>query len=632
LIKPLSLAPDAAADLDAPVFFDPTQFFAPIPGFAPADQAHTTPANPAQPDATVVGYGDLGVISSASRGSNGTTTATTSGTAPAPTLVTTAGSNLAIDLVWDSSVASAPTGFMTDIENAAAFIESHLSTTATIYMNVGYNEVGGSSLSSGALGESESYLTSVSYASLVAALKATASTDATDAAMLASLPATSPVSGTFWLTTAQAKALGLISATNSSTDGDIGFGVSSEFTYGDTNTTGSVASGTYDFFATAAHEISEVMGRLLLVGTTAINGSAAYSLLDLAHYSAAGTRDFSQSTAGYFSVNGGTTNLGNYNTISGGDAGDWASSVSNDAFDAYANPGVLEQVSTNDFAELDAMGWNLTGSVAAPPAPTGVSIASVATTSLNALQGSSGLAGGVAIATFAQTGGVAGDTFTYTLGGTGASSFSISSAGVLTSAAGGVAGKANGGLYALTVSASDTTNGSAASPAKTVNVVVGSSGGDTVSLASISGITKAAPTFVYGLAGNDTISASNMSGTVYFDGGAGADTMTGGSGTNIYEYGATTDSTASLMDIITNFKVAVDRIDLTGIGTSLSVGGALSSNTTSIAAHTIDWAVSGSNTFVYVNTSSSSESLTAANMKIELQGKLSLNSADFLHT
>ena len=58
----------------------------------------------------------------------------------------------------------------------------------------------------------------------------------------------------------------------------------------------------------------------------------------------------------------------------------------------------------------------------------------------------------------------------------------------------------------------------------------------------------------------------------------------------------------------------------------------MSSNTTSIAAHTIDWAVSGSNTFVYVNTSSSSESLTAANMKIELQGKLSLNSADFLHT
>jgi hypothetical protein len=106
----------------------------------------------------------------------------------------------------------------------------------------------------------------------------------------------------------------------------------------------------------------------LLVGDS-IDSSAGYSLLDLLHYSTAGTRDFIQSTAGYFSVNGGATNLGNFNTIVGGDAGDWASSVTNNSFDAYASPGVLEPVTANDLTEMDAIGWNLAGAGSVPPPP-----------------------------------------------------------------------------------------------------------------------------------------------------------------------------------------------------------------------------------------------------------------------
>lgn len=328
-----------------------------------------TDGSPAGTTIQTAAVGDLGTIAEMSRrggGGGGGTTPTSP--APAPTVVTTPGSGLVIDLDWDSSVASAPAGFTTDMIAAAKFLESEITNAVTINLDVGYGEVDGSSLSSAALGESETNIESVSYSSLVAALTATASTDATDASLLASLPATSPVSGTYWVTTAQAKALGLSAANGTGLDGAIGFGPSSDFTYGLTNTTGTVTSGTYDFFATAVHEMTETMGRVLLVGQS-INGSAGYSLMDLMHYSAAGTRDFTQSTAGYFSVDGGVTDLGDYNTIAGGDAGDWASSVGDNSFDAYANPGVLEPVTTNDLTEMDAIGWNLTGSTVTPVTP-----------------------------------------------------------------------------------------------------------------------------------------------------------------------------------------------------------------------------------------------------------------------
>lgn len=315
--------------------------------------------------------GDLGTIASLAGGGHRNSPAPPPGAAAAslaPTMVTTPGSGLVINLNWDSSVSSAPSGFTSDMIAAAQFLESQISSAVTINLDVGYNEVDGSALSNGALGESESNIESVSFTSLVAALKASASTDATDASALASLPATSPVSGTYWVTTAQAKALGLAAANGSGLDAAMGFGTSNEFTYGDTNSNGTVAGGTYDFFATALHEMTETMGRLLLVGES-ISGGAAYSALDLLHFSGTGAHDLTQSTPGYFSVNGGATDLGDFNTVAGGDAGDWASSVTNNSFDAFASSGVLEPVTANDLTEMDAVGWNLTGSTSAPPPP-----------------------------------------------------------------------------------------------------------------------------------------------------------------------------------------------------------------------------------------------------------------------
>ncbi len=291
----------------------------------------------------------------AGTGSGGTVNiASANASAPAPTLVTTAGSALQFNLIWDSSVSSAPAGFMADVIAMAQTFETAFGNAATINIAVGYGEIGGSALSRGALGESEDIEQSVSYAALLGAL-ATHNNNATVAAVLASLPSTSPVSGTIVVTTAQAKALGLIAGSGTAVDGNIGFATASTFTY-----SGGVANGTYDFNGVVAHEISEVMGRLLFTGGYSSSYRNAYSLLDLVHYSAPGVRDFSGSTPGYFSPNGGVTDGGDFNTDPSGDSGDWASSMGNNAFDAFSSSGVLNSFTSGDIVEMNAIGWTIT--------------------------------------------------------------------------------------------------------------------------------------------------------------------------------------------------------------------------------------------------------------------------------
>ena len=200
-----------------------------------------------------------------------------------------------------------------------------------------------------------------------------------------------------------------------------------------------------------------------------------------------------------------------------------------------------------------------------------------------------------------------------------------------------MAGAANGMDYALTVTANDTT-ASVSSPAVAVHVVVGGSGGDTINVEALIGGSAfaAAPAIVFGLGGNDTLNGAGMTGPLWLVGGAGADHMTGGSGVNHYLYGAASDSTPSSMDVITNFHPSTDVIDLTGVSSTALhyVGTSLTSffgGRTELAAHSIAYQVSGGDTFVYVNTSSSAELLTSTDMKMELVGQLTLNTNDFLH-
>ena len=560
-----------------------------------------------------------GIGQGAPTGSSGSTTVLS----PANTATA---SPFVINISWDASVSSAPVGFTAGVTSAVQYLESQFTDAVTLNINIGYGEVNGAALGSGTLGSSQSMLGSLTYTQLANALTADAKT-ASDTTAKGTLPASSPVTGTYWATSAQEKALGLLSATNAAVDGYAGFSSSNTFDY---NNSDGVTAGAYDFNGVVLHELSEVMGRMLLTGRTIGTTANSYDAYDLFHYSSAGTRDFSATTAGYFSINGGTTNLGGFNTSTGGDAGDWGTTMGNDAFNAFSNSGVVNSVSNAGLTALDVIGWDR---VAASP-PTGVSF-KPATSALAAIQTTSGLAASKTIATATQVGGASGDTFTYALGSTNVSSFTLPTAGnvaTLSTGAAAVAGAANGKLYALTVTATDTTTGGSA-PATQVDVVVGASGNDTIQLATLTGaLPMSTPTFVYGLAGNDTISGTGMTGNLWFDGGAGADTMTGGGGVNDYLYGAAADSTPSVMDIITNFKAAVDVIDLTGIGsTKLAFAGQLASTATTLSAASIGWQSSGGNTFVYVNTGIKSLSLNSASMKIELQGAVTLADGNLLH-
>jgi hypothetical protein len=301
--------------------------------------------------------GDLGSFADSSAGSG----STGSGSGSGGTLVSGSGSSgLVINIVFDASCANAPAGFEAGVEAVVSYFESHFSNPITITIDVGYGEVDGQSLGVGALAESETVLTSVSYSALEVALVANADAIG-DTAAAANIPTTSPVSGNWWLSTAEAQALGL-SNVGGNPDGYIGFSSSVSFSYNDSN---GVPLGQYDFFGVVAHEISEVMGRQMMDGEN-FQGGTSYEPLDLFHYSAAGVRDFSGTTAGYFSPDGGTTNLGNFNTNPSGDFGDWAASVGNNSFLAFSSSGVVDPVTANDLAEMNLLGWDPTASGGAP--------------------------------------------------------------------------------------------------------------------------------------------------------------------------------------------------------------------------------------------------------------------------
>jgi autotransporter passenger strand-loop-strand repeat protein len=260
---------------------------------------------------------------------------------------------LKIDLSYDASVADAPVGFKTTVSAAVANLEALISTPITITIDVGYGEVSGTLLD-GNLGESESTGTDVSYQTLRTALLArTATSD--EIAAAASLPSSDPTDGgTFYLAYAEAEALDLSSGPGTGVAvGAIGLSNSLPFTYGTTN---AVTPDTYDAFGVVEHEITEVMGRTDELDS---EGDGNYTPLDLFRYSSPGDRDLSP-TSGYFSVNG-TDLLSLFNDPSnGGDAGDWATTVPNDSFDAFSNEGAMNPVTPTDLKVMDVIGFTPT--------------------------------------------------------------------------------------------------------------------------------------------------------------------------------------------------------------------------------------------------------------------------------
>jgi hypothetical protein len=286
------------------------------------------------------------------------------GTITATSLLLAGGSALAlvINPTYDSSVSSAPAAFKTAFQSAVNYFQTSFSDPATVNINVGWGEIAGGSIASGALGESMTYLAGYySYGEVRNALIADRKS-AADATATASLPAADPTGGKPELmATAEAEALRLISY--SGRDGYVGFDATAPWTFDPLHRG---VAGAYDFIGVAEHEISEVLGRIADLGTFA----GALDPLDLFRYSGSGHRALTPGSGQYFSINGGVTNLATFNGTGGGDLGDWAG-YTLDAYNAAARSGVMLPLSAADVTVMDALGYDVSGSAGGGSGTTG---------------------------------------------------------------------------------------------------------------------------------------------------------------------------------------------------------------------------------------------------------------------
>jgi hypothetical protein len=207
----------------------------------------------------------------------------------------------------------------------------------------------------GGLGSSTTGIFQVSYSTYRTALVADAKT-ANDATAVAQLPvqATSPVDGNInmWLTAANLDALGLAHGALAS--------------YGTITLNTSIMNldrttidpTKYDLQGVAMHEIDEVLG----LGS-GLNLPTTFPQLsrpqDLFRYSAPGVRSYSTSAStSYFSIDGGVTNLVDFNQTSGADYGDWQSSPTVRVQDAFGTPGMIPTYGV-EALNLDVIGYDL---------------------------------------------------------------------------------------------------------------------------------------------------------------------------------------------------------------------------------------------------------------------------------
>jgi hypothetical protein len=255
------------------------------------------------------------------------------------------------DITYDSSTDSAPEGFKTTVAAVAQFFESTFTDPVTVNITVKYAPLGDD------LGRSEYDLDSYSYAQIRTALSHD-STTGNDALALASLPVNDPitVTHTYYMTPAEAKALALIGPSAAS-DGTATFNSNATF---DFDRSDGITPGEYDFYGSVAHEFTEIMGRELNAnGNEAQTGPTnGYYPFDLFKYTAPDVRTFVGTVAGYFSPDGGATNLNNFYPHTDGDFGDWAASAGHDSYRAFSDPSVVNAVTSADIAVMDVLGWD----------------------------------------------------------------------------------------------------------------------------------------------------------------------------------------------------------------------------------------------------------------------------------
>jgi hypothetical protein len=271
--------------------------------------------------------------------------------------------HLTINLVYDAQALAAPQSFRNGMQAAANIIQAAFLDPITVNIAVGYGEFGGQAIPANASGAYIGYTgggqfgngqgVAASYANLRADLANSAS-DNFDQLSVNSLPQGTSLEGhsNFILASAQAKALGLLSAQNGAIDGQVGMGV---------NFTGNV------LIAGALHELTHAMGRIFgQVSDTSFQvGSNA---MDVFRYNEnrSGSHVFDTgipSTPAYFSIDGGHTDTADFGISS--DPADFLNSGvqgPTDSFNEFLSNSSATSLTAADLKLMDVLGFTLSQS------------------------------------------------------------------------------------------------------------------------------------------------------------------------------------------------------------------------------------------------------------------------------
>lgn len=184
------------------------------------------------------------------------------------------------------------------------------------------------------------------------------------------------------MSNANAKALGLRAGNAAGQDASITFSTLFSWDFDPSN---GITAGLYDFIGIATHEIGHSLGFISGVDILDGNGSGFtsddftfVSTLDLFRRSALSVANGGNNTIDwaadsrdkYFSLDGGTTNLGLFsngrNFGDGQQASHWKDNLGLGVMDPTAGTGELLTITARDIQAFDAIGWTQTVSTTAP--------------------------------------------------------------------------------------------------------------------------------------------------------------------------------------------------------------------------------------------------------------------------
>ncbi|WP_271672018.1 NF038122 family metalloprotease [Bradyrhizobium sp. CCBAU 51627] len=248
---------------------------------------------------------------------------------------------------YEASANSAPAYFFSDLNAAAQILDAVLPAPITVNIEVGYGEIfengADVALPSGFSEGGPAWGQYLSYSSVRSLLVSNATAPYAIAAAN-SLPINNPTnqSGVL-LSNTQEKLFGMLPSNDTATDGYVGFGV-----------------GWSSYLGVALHEITHAMGR------AGNSSNTADTILNLYKFSSPGVLDFT-TAAGYFSIDGGNTNLQNFDST-GVDPWDWSAGL--------PDPFSLDGSNFSTLSSADIIVLNALGLTDLPPPPPAVSVVS----------------------------------------------------------------------------------------------------------------------------------------------------------------------------------------------------------------------------------------------------------------